>query len=485
MKENKRFSIIIPVYNAEKYLDTCISGLLNQTLSFEEYVELILVNDGSKDNSKEVCEKYVEKYPDNVVYVEQENAGPSAARNKGLEMATGDIVGFLDSDDKYSIKTLAMINYYFNIVHDFVDVAVIPVQQFGAKTDGYYLNGKFWRGVRTIDLKEANWFDVCMRVGQAFIRREAAQRHQFDSSITFFEDSKYINEVIREKMRIGVVNKCYYYYRRYPSEADANTSLTVGAETNTRLYLETPVQVVLHFLEQYENKEDIPMYFQYLALCEMRWRIFYTTNCTSEFLSEEEYKEYEKINDRIFACISDEAIMTTNIYSGWQKLYLLNMKYKKNIFEECKLDEELCLTWNGNVISDLKAAQVGILDMDFENRDFLVSGLISSLVKDDMELVVRYNGEKAEVSVCEEGLPATQFPLDNDSYAFRAFDVKIPLVSEETNISFALVVDGQEYEVEKVHVSQRGVCEHVIPEEQHRCGYMIQRLEDGIVVTKE
>ena len=88
MKENKRFSIIIPVYNAEKYLDTCISGLLNQTLSFEEYVELILVNDGSKDNSKEVCEKYVEKYPDNVVYVEQENAGPSAARNKGLEMAT-------------------------------------------------------------------------------------------------------------------------------------------------------------------------------------------------------------------------------------------------------------------------------------------------------------------------------------------------------------------------------------------------------------
>ena len=91
-----KVSVIVPIYNVEKYLEKCINSLLSQTL---EDIQIILVNDGSKDNSGTIAKKYAEKNKDKVIYVEKENGGLSDARNYGLKYATGDFVAFLDSDD--------------------------------------------------------------------------------------------------------------------------------------------------------------------------------------------------------------------------------------------------------------------------------------------------------------------------------------------------------------------------------------------------
>lgn len=91
-------SIIIPVYNAERYLSECLDSVLKQTVSFEE---IIIVNDGSTDGSKEICRRY-ETENTGIRLIEQENAGLSAARNTGLEIAKGDYIVFLDSDDMVS-----------------------------------------------------------------------------------------------------------------------------------------------------------------------------------------------------------------------------------------------------------------------------------------------------------------------------------------------------------------------------------------------
>lgn len=90
-------SIIIPVYNVEKYIDKCISSIVNQGDSFNN-VELIIVNDGTKDNSIAVIQSYIDTFP-NVFLINQENAGLSEARNTGLRHATGKYVWFFDSDD--------------------------------------------------------------------------------------------------------------------------------------------------------------------------------------------------------------------------------------------------------------------------------------------------------------------------------------------------------------------------------------------------
>ncbi len=88
-------SIIVPVYNSEKFTGKTIESVMNQSY---ENVELILVDDGSKDASGEVCDKYASMY-NNVRVVHQENSGPGSAKNKGLELAAGEYVVFLDGDD--------------------------------------------------------------------------------------------------------------------------------------------------------------------------------------------------------------------------------------------------------------------------------------------------------------------------------------------------------------------------------------------------
>lgn len=92
----KKVSVIIPVYNVENYLRKCLNSLVNQTL---KDIEIIVVNDGTLDNSQEIIDEYVKKYPKKVVSVIQENGGQGTARNTGLLHAKGEYIGYVDSDD--------------------------------------------------------------------------------------------------------------------------------------------------------------------------------------------------------------------------------------------------------------------------------------------------------------------------------------------------------------------------------------------------
>ena len=95
MKNEELISIIIPIYNVEKYLEECIESVINQTY---KNLEIILVDDGSTDRCLEICKKY-EKQDNRIKVIHQENAGVSVARNVGIDFSTGQYIGFLDSDD--------------------------------------------------------------------------------------------------------------------------------------------------------------------------------------------------------------------------------------------------------------------------------------------------------------------------------------------------------------------------------------------------
>ena len=92
----KKVSIIVPVYNQEKYISMCLDSLVNQTL---KDIEIVIINDGSKDKTEEKIKPYIEKYKDKIVYKKIPNGGVANARNTGLKIATGEYIGFVDSDD--------------------------------------------------------------------------------------------------------------------------------------------------------------------------------------------------------------------------------------------------------------------------------------------------------------------------------------------------------------------------------------------------
>lgn len=133
-----KVSVIVPVYNMEKYLNQCMDSLVNQTL---KNIEIIVINDGSTDKSLEILNNYKKKYPNKVKIIDQENQGISVARNNGLKIASGKYVGFVDSDDyvefdmfesllnqiENSDSDIVICNYKeFNITtHDFKNISVV------------------------------------------------------------------------------------------------------------------------------------------------------------------------------------------------------------------------------------------------------------------------------------------------------------------------------------------------------------------------
>lgn len=114
-------SIIVPVYNVEQYLEKCVDSILNQT--FKDF-ELILVDDGSPDNSGAICDQYAEK-DSRVRVIHKENGGLSDARNAGIEAARGKYLGFIDSDDYIADDMYELL--YNNIIEENADLSICGI----------------------------------------------------------------------------------------------------------------------------------------------------------------------------------------------------------------------------------------------------------------------------------------------------------------------------------------------------------------------
>ena len=128
---NPKISIIVPVYNVERYLEKCIDSILNQT--FRD-IELILVDDGSTDNSGIICDRYKNK-DDRIIVIHKDNGGLSSARNTGINVAKGDFIGFVDSDD-YIDENMYYKLYYLCIKNG----CEISVCKFANEIDGKSIN---------------------------------------------------------------------------------------------------------------------------------------------------------------------------------------------------------------------------------------------------------------------------------------------------------------------------------------------------------
>lgn len=111
-----KISIIVPVFNVEKYLDRCITNIINQSYS---NIEIIIINDGSTDNSLDICNKY-KKIDNRIIVINQENQGLSAVRNKGIDIATGEYILFVDSDDILNVDLLKNIESLLNKENDVI-----------------------------------------------------------------------------------------------------------------------------------------------------------------------------------------------------------------------------------------------------------------------------------------------------------------------------------------------------------------------------
>jgi len=121
---NDLISIIIPIYNTEEYLERCLDSIINQSY---KNLEIILVDDGSTDLSKEICNNYLKK-DKRIKYFKKENGGLSSARNYGIKKANGKYIGFVDSDDVISLDMFSTL--YNNLINTSSDMSICEVVRF-------------------------------------------------------------------------------------------------------------------------------------------------------------------------------------------------------------------------------------------------------------------------------------------------------------------------------------------------------------------
>ena len=197
-----KLSIIVPVYNVEKYIDTCLRSLTQQTL---QDIEIIIVNDGTKDKSENIIEKYVKENPTKIKYYEKENGGLSSARNYGLKYATGEYISFLDSDDYVEIN---MYEEMYNLAKkenvDMVECDFIWEWEYGKK---------IFDKRREYKSKEEMMRKPRVVAWNKIYRREIINKYK----ITFpegliYEDMEFFYKLLPHLNRVSYINKYFVHY---------------------------------------------------------------------------------------------------------------------------------------------------------------------------------------------------------------------------------------------------------------------------------
>lgn len=204
---NILISIIVPAYNTEKYLPICLESLINQTI---QNIEIIVIDDGSTDSTNKIIKKYIEK-DSRIRLIEQENQGVSEARNKGLQIARGKYISFVDSDDWLDINFFEKL--FTTIEKHNCDIAVAGIKRQRKKYFKYRLN--YPKEMVYTNLQDK--LDICKipnccyAWGKLF-KRELIQNLLFKKGV-YFEDIFWTPYVIKLSNSLVTVPNTYYFYR--------------------------------------------------------------------------------------------------------------------------------------------------------------------------------------------------------------------------------------------------------------------------------
>jgi len=296
-----KFSIIIAVYNTDEFLKEAIESIVNQSIGFEN-IELILVDDGSTDNSKEICLEYKEKYPKNVKYIRQENQGQATARNNGMKIAKGKYLNFLDSDDKLELNALELVYDFFEKHDNAVDVVSIPMKFFDRQTGEHILNYKY-ESTKLIDLTQ-NPSYIQLSASAAFFKRKAIKNHKFDTELIVSEDAIFVNKILLEKCMHGVVSNTAYLYRK----RNVKTS-TIDSSIKKKEYYLDRSKLFFKALFDYAKQKygHIPDFIKFTVMYDIQW--MFDISDVSDVLSEDELNQLYSILRELLSEIDDYIIL--------------------------------------------------------------------------------------------------------------------------------------------------------------------------------
>lgn len=418
-------SVVIPVYNVEKYIDLCIQSLLNQTLAFEK-MQVLLINDGSTDSSEEICKVYAEKY-DNVFLYTKVNEGASQARNFALDRAEGKYIFYLDSDDTVKPETIESVCSFFDSVYDQVDLVTYRIIQYynGRPTIVHY---RYMTLLKTgvYDLNDPKNRFITQTHMNVCVKNLRENNVKFDT--IKHEDEKYCCEILRRKMKIGFCDKGEYVYNR------SNVNSVVSTQFSPEHIFDTSMKLYEDLFNSFPGK--VPAYFQGIVFNDFRWKLmdkkFFPTH-----LEGEDWKLANKRIDSLLMRMDADTIVLHPSVSIEHMHYWLKRRGGCTVVST---PAEVLVCCEGRNILNVKKIKISKSVKENVTVCTLKSPVFFHLNKNNIE--IKRNGEPLNFDFidthtdsehCEPTELYPSFTLTNDEMLNASFTVEINSVSYKIN----------------------------------------------------
>lgn len=420
-----KFSVIMCIYNTEQWLEEAVDSIINQDIGFEESVQIIFVNDGSPDNSEEICLRYRDKYPDNIVYTKKENGGLASAKNAGLELVQGEYVSFFDPDDILSEDTLSGVARFFADNTDEIDLVSIKLIFFEARNGPHYLNYKFDEDA-VIDLDET--FDYPqLSSASAFFRHSAIGGLRFKQDLRISEDVRFVTLFLLNKRKYGVLSEPTYFYRR---RLEGNS--IIANRDKTDYWFTSVIRDVHKYLFDYslDRFGHIPKFIQYMVLYDLHGAIMDRNN--TSILTSRQYSEYQRTVYSILDNIDDDIIRLSRELPREYKLHLLARKYGEIGLKNLQVDNNGIIRYRDSVVFKLKRTKVTIQLMEVTRGFLCIEGVRRGFAVPGVEFFATCRD--IEYKIERISRPTTvKTALGERVYEELGFSVKIPL-SNNVNV---------------------------------------------------
>ena len=266
--EEKRVSIILPVYNAQDYLERCLNSVLNQDYG---NIELIAIDDGSSDNSWKILEKYKKTYSKKIEIIKQENMGVSKTRNKGISIATGEYLTFIDNDDYYDVDYIS--KYVKEIESGDYDVVI----------GGYKRPNEKGRMIEKVSLKSCEFSKFKIVAAWAKIYRLSyIKKHNISFlNSNIGEDINFTIQAVTLTKKIKIIDYVGYNWF-YNTDSVSNTK---HKNLESGLQFDYLLNSIYDKLDKSNIEIDDMIEFYFIKL--NVWYLLYTTRHAPYFLIEE------------------------------------------------------------------------------------------------------------------------------------------------------------------------------------------------------
>lgn len=316
VKVPSKVSVIVPVYNVERYLAKCLDSLVNQSL---QNIEIVIVNDGSSDGSASIIKQYSEKYPEKVKAFTKENGGLSDARNFGIDKATGDHFGFVDSDDHVS-GTMFEEMLGLAVKHD-AEMVICNIQKVDEEGNVTQKLTQIPNMTEKIDL-ETNFSvfsDLSYFACNKLFRKELFAYKRFKKGV-HFEDIQLIPQLLLEcKTLAQTQNFHYQYLERSDSISKTHNEkgldILKAVEDVEEFFKTSKYSLKTKELKGFQVLEGIYTFLAYLAFVKNETQFYEMSRELDIFIK----KRGIKMKDIL-------------CYSRFDKNYLLSLPVKKIIF---------------------------------------------------------------------------------------------------------------------------------------------------------